>query len=161
MKINIKIYLVILWVLPIAAFAQEQPFTINGAIGNLPDSAKAYLWTVKHGKQQIDSVNISDRKFTFKGIFSEPGARAYLAIEPSGKGMRFVTQENVTDLFLETGIVYVSSPDTLKNAQVTGGQLNADNQQMKLDLKPIGAKQTAFRKANKDVLPEKRKTKEY
>lgn len=69
-----------------------------------------------------DSVIIRDGSFVFKGSIPYP-INTWLIITPDGKGMR---DGQSIKLYLQPGTVTVTSPDSLDNARINGGQLNTD-----------------------------------
>src|SRR3569833_1932828 len=84
-------------------------------------------------KNQIDSADIKNGYFVFNGTVEDP-VNAYLLLNKKGNGPR---SGDYTELYLENGTVTVSSPDLAKEATITGGVLNTDNEKLKLVLDPV------------------------
>lgn len=125
--------------------ARAQEFTLTGKVGHYSAPAKAYLWyQLTLGETpKGDSVIIRDGSFVFKGSIPYP-INTWLIITPDGKGMR---DGQSIRLYLQPGTVTVTSPDSLDNARINGGQLNADYDEIKQSLKPLEAEHVANRSA--------------
>lgn len=139
-KLNILLVLSF-FCLPFMANAQTQQFVIKGKVGHYSAPAKAYilyqLFLGDNPKQ--DSAEIHNGVFTFKGTIPYP-VETYLVISPEGNERSSNTRD--IKIYIEPGVVNVTSPDSVANAKVTGGQVNADNEKIKIQLKPIEAKRT-------------------
>jgi peroxiredoxin len=125
--------------------AKAQEFTLSGKVGHYSAPAKAYLlYQLAVGEiPKRDSATIKDGSFVFKGSIPYP-INTWLIINPNGKGM----QDGITiKLYLQPGTVTVTSPDSLTNARIEGGQLNADYDEIKQSLKPLLAERLAVRLA--------------
>ncbi|WP_316837187.1 TlpA disulfide reductase family protein [Pedobacter nutrimenti] len=123
MKNTIKILgTIIIILMPGLLLAQSGKYTIHGEVGKLSALAKAYLF---NGNNQPDSVLIKNGNFSFRGTIADP-CRAALIINDKGTGPRASTRNRI-DFYLEPATLTVISPDSLTNAKVTGGALNADN----------------------------------
>jgi len=126
-------------------YTKAQDYTLTGKVGNYSAPAKAYLLYLLDmaGASKRDSVIIKDGSFEFKGSIPYP-INALLVIRSDGKGM--MGGQSIR-LYLEPGTVTVTSPDSLANARVDGGQLNADYAEIKQSLKPLEAERLAVRLA--------------
>src|SRR5580658_10803306 len=124
---------------------KAQEFTLSGKVGHYSAPAKAYLLYLLAGAETVDrdSVTMKDGLFVFKGSIPYP-VNTWLIISPDGKGMG---EGKSSKLYLQPGTVTVTSPDSLANARITGGQLNADYDQIKQSLKPLQAERLAARLA--------------
>jgi peroxiredoxin len=125
--------------------AKAQEFTLSGKVGHYSAPAKAYLLYLMAGAETVDrdSVTIKDGSFVFKGSIPYP-VNTWLIISPDGKGM---SDGQSIKLYLQPGTVTVTSPDSLTNARIDGGQLNADYDEIKESLKPLEAERLAARMA--------------
>jgi peroxiredoxin len=125
--------------------AKAQEFTLSGKVGHYSAPAKAYLLYLQAGAETVDrdSVTMKDGSFVFKGSIPFP-VNTWLIISPEGKGMG---DGQSIKLYLQPGTVTVTSPDSLANARITGGQLNADYDEIKQSLKPLQAERLAVRLA--------------
>jgi peroxiredoxin len=124
---------------------KAQDFTLSGKVGHYSPPAKAYLlYHLADGEMpNWDSAAINDGSFVFKGSIPYP-VNTWLIISPDGKG----TQNGISiKLYLQPGTVTVTSPDSLTNARIDGGQLNADYDEIKESLKPLLAERLAARMA--------------
>ena len=125
--------------------AKAQEFTLSGKVGHYSAPAKAYLLYHLAGGEMPnwDSATMKDGSFVFKGSIPYP-VNTWLIISPDGKG----TQDGKSiKLYLQPGAVTVTSPDSLTNARIDGGQLNADYDEIKESLKPLQAERLAARLA--------------
>lgn len=137
-------------------FAQAQTqvpttyhYTVKGEIGLLDAPAKVYLII---GTQAADSVTLRRGRFALRGtiLFPQSGT---LVLERQGRlqagwrdqmlggKMRRVYAESPDRLrlFLESGPVTVTSPDSLCTARVAGGALTDDYRRLDEVTKPIVA----------------------
>ena len=144
---------------PAALFAQNNSYTLNGKIGHLTAPAKAYLMYSTAAGRQTDSILINDGAFSFKGAVENP-LSAYLIINKQGTGLRS-NALNVKQLYLEPGTINVASSDSLDNAVVKGGLINADNEKLNQLLAPVSEKMTALNKAYDAASDEKKKSKAF
>ena len=155
---SIKIFIaaLIVTMMPVVLLAQSGSYNINGKVGALPATAKAYLYTA--GKLS-DSTAITNGGFRFAGNIEQP-ASAYLIINKKGTGV-YSHGINYINLYLEPGTITVTSPDSLDNSKITGGPLNADNEKIKLALVPVVAKMAALNKAYQAASAEQKKSKDF
>ncbi len=127
------------------------PYLIKGQLGQFNAPAKVYL---VNGTQPIDSVFLTQGRFELRGTTPFP-CSATLVLErqgrlqagwrerqmPGGKlGRAYIESPDRTRLFLEPGPVLVTSADSLRTAQLTGGALTADYQQLNEATKPVSTK---------------------
>ncbi|MBO3269049.1 TlpA disulfide reductase family protein [Hymenobacter defluvii] len=108
----------------VAAQKPEKPvsFVLKGQLGsrlNAPD--KIYL---RYGRK-TDSTEIRNGHFLLKGSVDEP-KRAWLYLSRDGEK----PTDYKGDFYLEKGTLTFTSPDSLKNATVTGGKLTAEYQSL-------------------------------
>lgn len=128
------------------------PYLIKGQLGQFNAPAKVYL---VNGPQLLDSVVLTQGRFELRGTTPYP-CSATLVLErqgrlqsgwremkmPGGKlGRAYIESPDRTRLFLEPGPVMVTSPDSVRTAQVAGGALTADYQRLTEELKPVEEKQ--------------------
>ena len=123
--------------------AKAQEYTLTGKVGHYSAPAKAYLIPFRTGTLKMDSVTMKDGSFVFKGSIPYP-IKVILDIKPDGEGMM---EGQSIFLYLQPGTVTVTSPDSLDNARINGGQLNADYDEIKESLKPLDAEHLTNRLA--------------
>ncbi|WP_071892620.1 TlpA disulfide reductase family protein [Hymenobacter sp. PAMC 26628] len=145
----------LLLVAPGLAPAQTSyPFAVKGKVGHLNAPAKIYL---VRGPERLDSAVLKNGAFELKGSTQVPSS-ADLVLERGGKlrdgwvnKMYFKSPDRV-GLFLEAGLILVTSADSLPKARLTGGPLTADYQRFQASLQPLLDKQKArgleYRKAS-------------
>ncbi|WP_316837188.1 TlpA disulfide reductase family protein [Pedobacter nutrimenti] len=139
--------------MPGLLLAQSGKYTINGKIGKLSAPAKAYLVY----ERTVDSALITNGNFSFTGSISSP-TLGWLAIDKNGTGIRTGTS---IELYLEPATITVVSPDSLANAKVTGGPINADKDRLTIALAPFMREREAMNKEYGAASAEKRKSKEF
>jgi len=148
-----KTILAILLLAPMSLFAQKGEYTVKGEVGKLNAPAKVYLAYRTATDNIADSSAIVNGKFEFKGTVNAP-VKAVLVINYTGSGMRSRTAAQLP-IYLETGVINVTSPDSLKNATVSGSKINADNDLYMKALKPSENKMNAFM-AEYNALPKEK-----
>lgn len=126
--------------LPAWVFSQGGAYLVQGqlAIQKIPEWA--YLVPDSELPQQIDSVEIKDGYFEFRGELMRPlKARIF-----TGKNYRQATKSFCLYLYLEPDTVLVSSPDTLRHAQVAGGPENQCYSELRVSLMQADSKLRSF-----------------
>lgn len=128
-----KQLLIFLFFTPWVAFAQPTyPYVIKGTIGRWDAPAKIYL--KENGR--LDSATLRHGHFELRGTTQLPFP-AELVFERQGKlrdrpfspGPSFQSPDRTT-VMLEPGPVVLKSPDSLRQARITGGTLTADYQRL-------------------------------
>ena len=120
-------------------FAQEKKFVIKGA---LPVNTKKYnlLLSWNNGNDG-EEVKLLNGKFEIKGTISEPGVATLNLQEASpkpGKGFsRLEYEQNTLTLFLDSGVITVSSTSFLWDAVVTGSSIVNDFDRYQQLIKPL------------------------
>ncbi|WP_202913671.1 TlpA disulfide reductase family protein [Pararcticibacter amylolyticus] len=144
---------------PGLSMAQSGNYVLNGKVAPLPETAKAYLYYQTGKGATTDSAVIKNGTFAFSGTLNEP-LSSYLIINPNGTGIR---QRGLAmiPLYLENGKITVSSKDSLQNAKVSGGPVNADNAVLNNLLKPVNEKMAAINKEYSEAPEEKQKSQEF
>jgi len=136
-------------------FAQKGEYTVKGEVGKLNAPAKAYLAYRTASDNITDSSAIVNGKFEFKGTVNAP-LKATLVINYKGSGIRSRTAAQLP-IYLETGVINVTSPDSLKNATISGSKINADNDLYMKALKPTDLKVNALNEEFNALPDEKKK----
>nr|WP_199158301.1 TlpA disulfide reductase family protein [Pedobacter sp. ASV2] len=132
-----KILLSAVALLPLAAMAQK-PFNINGDIKGLKTGDKVYLVYPADGQRVTDSTTVTNGAFAFKGTLSDP-ARGNLFlnknpyVNPPAKGETL----DYLALYLEPATIKVTAADSIKNATITGSQVNDDDKKLKTLTKAV------------------------
>ncbi len=161
MKNSIKFLGAIITVmLPSVLLAQSGTYTLNGKVGSLSAPAKVYLvYNGATGGRQVDSTAITNGTFSFTGTLVAPES-AYLIINKKGTGINTRAISYIS-IYLEPATIAVIGPDSLDNAKVTGGQINADNAKLTVVLAPVTAKMEALNKEYEAASPEQRQSKDF
>jgi peroxiredoxin len=147
-------------VLPFAAMAQTQPFTVKGKLGNIKAPAKAYLQYRKDGATITDSVGISNGAFEFKGTAGASPIQAVLRLNKAGNGL--TKSRDGQQIYLEPGVIEVkNAADSLRTATVSGTPTNAENQAYKTAMKPVNDIYEAMTAKMKAASPAQRESAEY
>jgi thiol-disulfide isomerase/thioredoxin len=133
-----KIFIYIMALLPFTVVAQSpQPFVINSKVGTLNAPARAYLIYQLGANRQIDSAEITNGKFVFKGDIIYP-TNAFLVIDHSGVG--FANLNNTADVlsfYIDKGEVAINGTDSVSTAKITGSTVNDDNKKLMAQLAPV------------------------
>jgi peroxiredoxin len=156
-----KIIFSAMCLLPLASFAQKD-FTVKGKVGVLSTPAKAYLTYRNDEGQVVDSTNLNNGEFTFKGKLVSP-SQATLTIKHDAAPMdptRRVPMDRLI-FFLEEAAINITATDSVKNAKITGSKVNQDNDKLKEALKPFTAQMNALNAEWNSKSPEERKDTTY
>lgn len=116
-----KITFFILLGLPFCLSAQKG-FEIKGKVGNWNAPARIYLYYAVPGStaSTVDSVNLANGEFTFKGSVNEP-VSATLILDEAGIGLSRLNDLNADfmKLYLDNEVITVSSKDSVKRAAIS------------------------------------------
>jgi peroxiredoxin len=145
--------------MPSLLMAQTGNYKLNGKAGQLSAPAKAYLMYSNAAGRQTDSTVINKGSFTFSGTFDQPKS-ASLVISKSGKGTRSGDATYI-DLYLEAGNISVVIPESMDDANITAGPLNADNAKFNDGLTHVNAAMQAINNDYKAATAGQRKSKEF
>lgn len=134
---NMKWALMLACALPTLGFAQQN-YTLQGQVGKLNKPAKAFLRLKYDGKEHIDSVEMKNGKFEFKGTIPSP-MEAHIRIihdnlpfDPAKPA-----KQDIIPFLIEGANIKFVSKDSIQNAKITGSPLNAENAKVNNMLKPI------------------------
>ncbi len=133
-----KLFLYIIALLPLTALAQQPlPFEIKSKVGHLNAPARAYLVYQVGSNRVIDSAQITDGSFDFKGSIIYPSA-ALMVIDPHGDGLdRLDSATDNLTFYIDQGTFSINGADSLKTAKITGSPINDDNKKLMAQLLPI------------------------
>jgi peroxiredoxin len=127
--------------LPVLAFAQDGKYTVQGKIGNYNAPAKVYIEYALNGKNVTDSTTVKDGNFQFTGKIGTP-AQAYLILNEKGSGVG--NSRDYKAIYLEKGIIKVTSTDVMTNATIEGPKTNQENARYEAMMKPIYGEEEAI-----------------
>ncbi|SEN70910.1 protein of unknown function [bacterium A37T11] len=128
---------------PFYLYPQSGVYVVQGqlAIQKIPEWA--YLLTFEKSQLLTDSVEIHDGGFLFTGTLSCPRmANLY-----TGKNLKQAEAGFCLSFYLEPDTVLMTSTDTLRHMEVSGGAINASYQQLVRQLAPIYEQLKIFGKA--------------
>lgn len=121
---------------PIVVMAQKGNFILKGKIGNI--NTPALIELCYDGTGVVDSMYLQNGEFEFKGFLANLTEARLVLLFKNSRGW----EDHV--VYLEPGTIYVNSPDSLKNAVITGSTINAENEKLQLALKPFRKQAAAF-----------------
>jgi peroxiredoxin len=162
MKQMKRIFLLIIALLPLMAFAQElQSFEIKSKVGNLTTPSRAYLIYQLGANRVIDSTFIVNGSFDFKGKILNPTA-AVLVIDKFGFGLNTLdtTSDNLT-FYIDKGVFEINSKDSLSKAKITGSKINDDNKKLLAQLQPLIDKAKKLKADQDAASPAQQNTAEF
>ncbi|GAA3964275.1 TlpA disulfide reductase family protein [Mucilaginibacter dorajii] len=155
-----KILLLTLAALPALSFAQDAKYTIQGKIGEVNAPAKVYLeYRIAKGKSQIDSTVVTNGKFQFTGKAGAAPLSAYLLFNPKGTGT--ASAEDYRSIYLEPGVINITTADLLANAKVDGPKTNQDNEAYQIAQKPVNDAYKAIDDKQKAATDEQKASPEF
>jgi len=157
-----RIFLLIIALLPLMAFAQElQSFEIKSKVGNLTTPSRAYLIYQLGANRVIDSTFIVNGSFDFKGKILNPTA-AVLVIDKFGFGLNTLdtTSDNLT-FYIDKGVFEINSKDSLSKAKITGSKINDDNKKLLAQLQPLIDKAKKLKADQDAASPAQQNTAEF
>jgi len=126
-----KPFLILLLLMPIAAFAQNGKYTLKGKIANLNSPAHIFL---VYNRTLVSSVELHDGEFEIAGTISEP-TTAYLSLNKDGDKYAY---DNYVELYIEPGTITVAdASDSLSKAKITGTKNNDESEAYKQLMLPL------------------------
>ncbi len=127
--------------LPLAAFAQDGNYTVQGKVGSLNAPAKMYLQYSIKDKVITDSVTLKNGAFKFSGAVGDAPVNAYLVLNDKGNGANY---KDYKPIYLESGIISVRAKEKISDAKVDGPKTNQDNERYAALNKPLDDEQNAL-----------------
>jgi peroxiredoxin len=129
-----RIFYILLAVLPLAAAAQNNSYTVKGRIGLYNAPAKVYLVKYLDKQRIIDSANLQNGMFEFQGTVDRP-ERAGVFLNPDGTGIRRPYDRKL--FYLDKGTTWLESPDSALHIKVYGTGINEEDALLESRLKPF------------------------
>lgn len=142
-----KILSVFLLAIPFGGLAQQQNFTIKGSMKPSAEATTACIYYVTEGKPVLDTMAVINGKFTLKGqvpyalkgtVFVRFSKPPYAAV------FKDPAHLDQIDVYLENGTITVSTPDSLKYAEIGGTPLNKDYRELVKLLTPFEVEEAAL-----------------
>ncbi|EEI91241.1 antioxidant, AhpC/TSA family [Sphingobacterium spiritivorum ATCC 33300] len=121
--------------IPALVFAQED-FTVHGKLANVGDKAKAYIQYRDNGQAFLDSTAVVKGEFKFHGTVTEP-VQAFVVLSPEGLDPQSIPQPDLTAVYLSKGVVKIEGDKILKDAKISGNQINDNLVAYKQVIKPF------------------------
>ncbi|AXE21241.1 alkyl hydroperoxide reductase [Runella rosea] len=128
--------------------AQSSVYKVEGKLGRINPTDKAYVIYGIGNKGYTDSADVRNGKFIVTGTIDQP---YYAWLSDGKKSIRF---------YLEPGTISVTSPDSIENAVVVS-PMNIDNQKLKMMLKPTVDQLALLEKEYQAATPEQKKVKGF
>jgi len=150
--------------LVISAFvaSAQTGYVIKGQIGKLGKPAKAFLLTKLEGKEKLDSVELVNGAFTFKGSVPSP-MEATLRLKHD-KSMDTPGRRIKIDgmaIILGNENITITGKDSIKTATIKGSTLTDESNRVDAFLGPIYGKLGALEKEFADQPEAKKQDKTY
>lgn len=159
-----KLVLMALFLVPLLVRAQGGNYTLTIKLNALKNPGKAYLisnygWSNWH---VLDSAAMNGDTFLFKGSAGEP-IKATILIDHNGHdGTKYNGTADVLLVFIEKGNIMISGTDSVKNATITGSNLNAEYAKYNVEvLAPLENISKAINAEYKAAPEDKKKDKEF
>lgn len=154
-----KTILLCLTIFPVLAFPKVSSFTIKGNAGSLNKPAKVYLDCVKDHQHVIDSSEIINGLFEFKGTVEFP-IQGFIFLNKSGNGK--ANTSDYRDLYLENGTILITiQQDSMALATVEGTPSNEDNILFREMTKPSSDASAALMIKKENASPEQLKSESF
>lgn len=130
--------------LPFVTAAQKN-YSISGTLPNIKGSAKAYLALLQNSAwKEIDSTELKDGKFLFKGSLDEP-QNAIIAVRRNGKADDGL-QRDAQGFLIENSNITFSGTDSIATAKISGSVADRENREREALIKTVTAKIIALQK---------------
>ncbi|MDT3402969.1 TlpA disulfide reductase family protein [Mucilaginibacter terrae] len=157
-----KIALYITALLPSVALAQTpEAFTINGKLNTVKQPYRVYLVYQQGQARQVDSTTLVDGTFQFAGKINNPTS-ALMVLDHRGVGFSGISKtDDVLNLYLEKGDMYIAATDSVSKAKITGSEINRDNEELNTLLAPLYARAERIYTEVQAASPEQRQSNVY
>jgi peroxiredoxin len=147
---------VLSFLLPLRMLAQSGSYTIQGQLSPKTLATKIYLNYQKGDGIEHDSTNITNGRFQFRSKLTMPTLGILLVKQKMHHSPSFFSMSMLW-VYLEPGVVHVTSADSLDNAMLRGASLNSDLQRLNSALRPINAQLKMLLREYYMASPEQRK----
>jgi peroxiredoxin len=147
------------FLLPLQLLAQSGEYTIHGQLSPRTLATKIYLDYLKGEDVEHDSTDIRNGRFRFRGKVAMP-TLGILLLKQKTQAPNFLSLSKLW-VYLEPGIIQVTSADSLDHAKLRGTPLNSDLQRLNLALRPSDAQLKILRREDYLASPEQRKNKVF
>jgi peroxiredoxin len=121
--------------LPFAAVAQT-PFTIKATGEAYNDGDRIYLSYRVEGAKMADSTVVVNHAFEFKGNVKGLGA-GFISRNDNPWSAKTNILHDSFDIYIEPGLISLTSPDSLKNSVISGTINNEDHFKLKTALRSL------------------------
>lgn len=130
---------------PFALLAQNG-YVIEARMSKLDQPAKAYLYYKDKGETHLDSTDIKDGQFVFRGSVGTPKEANIKVVRGSETIENPVTRPrpDILALFIEDKKILLTAKDSISHAEIKGSPVNEDNLKINAVLKPIYDKYTVL-----------------
>lgn len=100
-------------------------YTLKGTVETNGNPAEVYMSYRIDGENMIDTAVVVDNSFEFKGIADEPFGAMLIVNYALAEQLDRRTADS-RELYVEAGVITLTTADSLKNATVSGSPVNAD-----------------------------------
>lgn len=125
---------------PMLSIAQSQSFDLKGTInGEKPE--KIMLYYTYRGQNYLDSTEVHDDRYQFKGLIASPERADLLA---KYKNKQADMQTDIISFFLEPTTIEIASQGAFSNSKITGSPATNDFQKLKESAQPYEQKVSGY-----------------
>ncbi|PUZ25098.1 hypothetical protein DCC81_12375 [Chitinophaga parva] len=150
---------------PMSLFAQAKtkptnpghPFVIVGTVTEQKGGLKAYFNTRRGGENVIDSTDVVQGHFTFKGTIIEPSMAmiTFRAVPNAPVDPLNPYKRDRLSLFLDKGTINVTTTDSISKATVTGSKAQVAYEDVENKLKDVNAQAEDLQRQYRDLYNKK------
>lgn len=149
--------------IPTLAFSQTSNFYLKGDIKKINTPAKAYLMYRNNSGNVIDSTDVKNGLFEFKGTIADP-VKGMLVIDHKGTGfenLRKQKEADVLQLYIDKGNISVSGVDSVHKSSLSGSKMNEDYNKYQSLVKPAQNKLINLKNEFDTASEEQRKSMDF
>lgn len=147
------------FLLPLAAMAQDG-YTIKGKVGTLNAPAKAYVNYRTMTANVLDSAELKNGVFEFKGKVDGP-VSAQIMVKHTAANPVSRMDYDVLPIYIENKVITVTAADSVKKAVIKGSAVNDENAKLTALLKSPNDKMQALSAEYYAKTPEQRNDPAY
>ena len=158
-----KLFFIGLLLNVLIAHAQDCSFNIYGKLNPKMPSTRAYLIYRAANTMKKDTAEVSNGRFVFKGVVSEPMLAKLFVMRPgtNSNPTRYSTNLRFYNIYLECGSIKIESPDSMLNATLSGTPLNTAYNRFLVMTRPVAKQRVKLMQEHNVALNGRQRDVEY
>lgn len=157
MRTKGKLLLTAMALIPVMLHAQSKEFVINAKMSKKAKAYKAYIMFDNLDKGGVDSTEIVDGKFQFRGSVIDGASAKLLVLHRDAKP----SDSDVLEFYIENAVIKITGKERIESASVRGSKLNEEGKKYKQLLAPAEKELNDLEIAYKNATDDQRHDKKF